>query len=61
MNQAPVLPIVIVPLDGGKEPEPCREESPDIRHWQIEEFLRQMGKVDNTQRTYRGQLVRFAA
>lgn len=61
MNQAPVLPIVIVPLDSGKEPEPCRKEPPDIRHWQIEEFLRQTGKADNTQRTYRGQLVRFAA
>jgi integrase/recombinase XerD len=57
----PVLPIVIVPLQGGKEEEPRRVESPDLRHWQIEEFLRQTGKADNTQRTYRGQLVRFAA
>lgn len=57
----PVLPIVIVPLTGGKEPEPRRKEPPDLRHWQIEEFLRQTGKADNTQRTYRGQLVRFAA
>lgn len=57
----PVLPIVIVPLDGGKQKEPQREEPPDMRHWQIEEFLRQTGKSDNTQRVYRGQLVRFAA
>lgn len=56
-----VLPIVIVPLDSGKGPEPRREELPDIRHWQIEEFLRQTGKSDNTQRVYRGQLIRFAA
>jgi integrase/recombinase XerD len=57
----PILPIVIVPLAGGKEPEARRAEPPDMRHWQIEEFLRQTGKADNTQRTYRGQLVRFAA
>lgn len=56
----PILPIVIVPLEGGKEPEARRAEPPDVRHWQIEEFLRQTGKADNTQRTYRGQLVRFA-
>jgi integrase/recombinase XerD len=40
----PVLPIVIVPLDSGKEPEPRREEPPDLLHWQIEEFLRQTEK-----------------
>jgi integrase/recombinase XerD len=57
----PVLPIVIVPLDGGKKEELHREEPPDMRHWQIEEFLRQTGKSENTGRTYRGQLVRFAA
>jgi integrase/recombinase XerD len=57
----PVLPIVIVPLQGGKVEEPRRVDPPDLRHWQIEEFLRQTGKADNTQRTYRGQLVRFAA
>lgn len=57
----PVLPIVIVPLQGGKVEEPRRVEPPDLRHWQIEEFLRQAGKADNMQRTYRGQLVRFAA
>jgi integrase/recombinase XerD len=55
------LPIVIVPLQGGKPEEPRRAEPLDLRHWQIEEFLHQMGKADNTQRTYRGQLVRFAA
>ncbi|WP_242065358.1 site-specific integrase [Trichocoleus sp. FACHB-262] len=57
----PVLPIVIVPLEGGKENEPRRSPPPEMRHRQIEEFLRQTGKSDNTQRTYRGQLVRFAA
>ncbi|MBD2095101.1 tyrosine-type recombinase/integrase [Trichocoleus sp. FACHB-591] len=57
----PVLPIVIVPLTGGKQPELRLLEPPDLRHWQIEEFLRQTGKADNTQRAYRGQLVRFAA
>jgi integrase/recombinase XerD len=57
----PILPIVIVSLEGGKEPEARRAEPPDMRHWQIEEFLRQTGKAENTQRTYRGQLVRFAA
>jgi integrase/recombinase XerD len=57
----PVLPIVIVPIEGGKQKEPRQPEPPDLRHWQIEEFLRQTGKAENTQRTYRGQLVRFAA
>jgi integrase/recombinase XerD len=56
-----VLPIVIVPIEGGKKEEPRRSKPPDLRHWQIEEFLRQTGKADNTQRTYRGQLFRFAA
>lgn len=56
-----VLPIVIVPLDGGKKPELRQEEPPDMRHWQIEEFLRQTGMADNTQRVYRGQLIRFVA
>lgn len=63
MNSSPsesVLPIVIVPLEGGKEQETRRSPPPDVRHWQIEEFLRQTGKAENTQRTYRGQLVRFA-
>jgi integrase/recombinase XerD len=57
----PVLSIVIVPLAGGKQLEPRQLEPPDLRHWQIEEFLRQTGKADNTQRVYRGQLVRFAS
>jgi integrase/recombinase XerD len=35
----PILPIVIVPLEGGKEPEARRAEPPNMRHWQIEEFL----------------------
>jgi integrase/recombinase XerD len=55
-----VLPIVIVPIEGGKKEESRRSEPPDLRHWQIEEFLRQTGKAENTQRTYRGQLRRFA-
>lgn len=53
--------IVIVPISGGKVSAPRQEKPPDLRHWQIEEFLRQTGKADNTQRAYRGQLVRFAA
>ncbi|MBD1997665.1 tyrosine-type recombinase/integrase [Leptolyngbya sp. FACHB-541] len=57
----PILPVVIVPLNGGKKEEARREEPPDMRHWQIEEFLRQTGKSENTERTYRGQLVRFVA
>lgn len=57
----PVLPIVIVPIEGGKQEEPRQPEPPNLRHWQIEEFLRQTGKSDNTQRVYRGQLARFAA
>ncbi len=50
----PVPPIAIVPLEGGKKQEPRRLEPPDLRHWQIEEFLRQTGKAENTQRAYRG-------
>jgi len=61
MTHEPMLPIVIVSLEGGKEKQPPRVEPPDLRHWQIEEFLRQTGKADNTQRTYRGQLKRFMA
>ncbi len=60
----PGLPIVILPIQaikGGKEVQPRQPEFPDLRHGQIEEFLRQTGKSENTQRTYRGQLVRFAA
>ncbi|HEY9657095.1 MAG TPA: hypothetical protein V6C65_01430 [Allocoleopsis sp.] len=65
----PVLPfaqrcpreIVIMPIEGGKQEEPRQPEPPDLRHWQIEEFLQQTGKSDNTQRVYRGQLDRFAA
>lgn len=57
----PVLPIAIVSIEGSKKQEPRRPEPPDLRHWQIEEFLRQTGKAENTQRVYRGQLVRFVA
>lgn len=56
----PVLPIVIVPLD--VEPTGTTQPAalPNKCDRQIEEFLRQTGKAANTQRTYRGQLVRFA-
>jgi len=56
----PILPIVIIPIEGGKADKP-KIEPPDLRHWQIEEFLRQTGKAENTQRAYRGQLQRFVA
>jgi integrase/recombinase XerD len=52
---------ILIKFDGGKEAIPKLTEPPELRHWQIEEYLRQSGKADNTQRTYRGQLVRFAA
>ncbi|MBE9018767.1 tyrosine-type recombinase/integrase [Chroococcidiopsidales cyanobacterium LEGE 13417] len=59
----PILPIVIVPLDGGRQQERSRQEPTDtladLRHWQIEEFLRQTGKAENTQRSYRQQLKKF--
>jgi len=32
-----------------------------LRHWQIEEFLRQTGKADNTQRAYKRQLKNFGS
>jgi integrase/recombinase XerD len=51
----------MLPLDGGSKQAGSATVPPDLRHWQIEEFLRQTGKADNTQRTYRGQLVRFVA
>lgn len=57
----PVLPIIIVPLDGSRESAQPHEEPLDLQYGQIEEFLRQTGKSANTQRVYRGQLVRFAA
>lgn len=61
----PILPIHIVPLDGGHKQQSDRsqaqEKPPDIRHWQIEEFLRQTGKADNTQRSYKRQLQKFSA
>jgi len=61
LDPAPVLPIVIVPLDGGKAEPPKSPKLPEMRHWQIEEFLRQTGKAENTQKAYRGQLQRFVA
>lgn len=61
----PILPITIVSLDGGREKESDLPQSPktlsDLRHWQIEEFLRQTGKADNTQRSYKRQLKNFSA
>nr|WP_242036759.1 site-specific integrase [Leptolyngbya sp. FACHB-321] len=47
-------------MQGGKVEAPRLAVQPNLRHWQIEEFLRQTGKADNTQSTYWGQLVRFA-
>lgn len=41
---------------------PINKDAPaDIRHWQIEEFLRQTGKADNTQRSYKRQLKKFSS
>ncbi len=61
----PILPIHIVPVDGGQTKQSDRHVSPkmlsDLRHWQIEEFLRQTGKADNTQRSYKRQLKKFSA
>lgn len=70
----PILPITIVSLNDGRGKEGdsanapgngLRPESPkvlsDLRHWQIEEFLRQTGKADNTQRAYKRQLKNFSA
>ena len=60
----PILPITIVPLNGGQGKQSDRtssEKLPDLRHWQIEEFLRQTGKADNTQRAYKRQLKAFSA
>ena len=69
----PILPITIVSFDSGRGREGdsasahagLRPVSPkmlsDLRHWQIEEFLRQTGKADNTQRVYKRQLKNFSA
>ena len=58
----PILPINIVPLDGRKQRSPSIKDAPaDMRHWQIEEFLRQTGKADNTQRSYKRQLKNFSS
>ncbi|WP_199192576.1 tyrosine-type recombinase/integrase [Chlorogloea sp. CCALA 695] len=59
-----ILPITIVPFDGGREKTGRRTSSEtlsDLRHWQIEEFLRQTGKADNTQRAYKRQLKNFSS
>lgn len=56
-----ILPIIIIPLDGGRQQEQEQKDTiSDLRHWQIEEFLRQTGKAENTQRSYRRQLKKFA-
>ncbi len=60
----PILPIIIVPKGGGREKQSDPPQLPktlsDLRHWQIEEFLRQTGKADNTQRAYKRQLKNFS-
>jgi len=58
-----ILPILIVPLDDGRFQQRSRQEQDtpsDLRHWQIEEFLRQKGLAQNTQRSYRRQLKKFS-
>lgn len=57
MSSDPVLPIVILPIEESRQ----EEVQPLGQDWQVEEFLRQTGKAENTQRSYRGQLLRFAA
>jgi len=54
-------PIVVVPVEAEKPGEVEPDRLTNMQQWQIEEFLRQTGKAENTQRTYRGQLQRFAA
>jgi len=57
----PVLPIVIIPFNSERSPEiHSLDTASDGRYSQVEEFLQRTGKVGNTQRTYRGQLYRFA-
>lgn len=54
--------VVVIPLSSDDEKQnPRHKDLPNLCHWQIEEFLRQTGKSENTQRTYRGQLIRFVA
>ena len=61
----PILPITIVSFDSGRGREGDSPQLPktlsDLRHWQIEEFLRQTGKADNTQRAYKRQLKNFSS
>ena len=59
----PILPITIVPKGGRREKtggNTSSETLSDLRHWQIEEFLRQTG-TDNTQRSYKRQLKNFSS
>lgn len=56
----PVLPIVIVPL-AEEQRTSTQAGLLDLEDCQLDEFLRQTGKAENTQRVYRGQLQRFAA
>ncbi len=63
-SDRPILPITIVPLNGGREKtgQSASSKTPsDLRHWQIEEFLRQTCKADNTQRAYKRQLKNFSS
>lgn len=53
--------VIVVPINGRRKLAGEREEIAENRQWQVEEFLRQTGKAENTQRVYRGQLRRFAA
>jgi len=53
--------VIVVPINGRAKLAGWGERENQISDWQIEEFLRQMGTAENTQRVYRGQLQRFAA
>lgn len=53
--------VIVVPIDGRPQLAGWGEQGNQIHDWQIEEFLRQIRKAENTQRVYRGQLQRFAA
>jgi len=53
--------VIVLPMDGRTKLAGWGEQGNQVRDWQIEEFLRQTGKAENTQRVYRGQLQRFAA
>ena len=36
----PIVPLPVTAIEGGKPTKPRSNQSPDIRRWQIEEFLR---------------------